>query len=823
MFERIGKAFSPVFFATLIVLGGTFLSDIGFALQSYTIPKTVGATISWDPNIPKPDGYHIYQRKKGESFNYAKPCWTGSGTTGRVYNLQYDTVYFFVVRAYNGALESVDSKEVSFVAQAPAAATHSIAVTAGAHGTISPGGTVTVKPNTAKTFSIVPHKGYHVADVKVDGISMGVIATFTFDQVKADHTIHATFAADPSEDPPISADQPLDRIPGRTALTNESALVEVLEFGDIRIDNRWKRIQFNKRFVDPVVVAGPIGFNGGDPAVVRIRNVDTTGFEIRLQEWDYLDGYHLVETVSYLVMNAGTYRLGDGTLIEAASLSIKGTKFEPIRFRDRFKVVPVVMTSLMSFNDANAATGRIDRVQRNSFQYRMQEQQSNTQSHGAEKLAYIAWEPSSGKVGGITYLVKKTGRSVTHRSVDLHYNGLFSSPPAFLADIQTASGADPASLRCNNKRAAAVDVWVEEEQSRDLEMKHAAEVVGYLLLSSDKAGGSNGGANAATSAGKTGSASQNDHADTHQGQNGTTASGGGKAADTDKPVAAGPGPVTDATGSSGQTGSNPSGSHIVSAALAFGKVHIDQNWKRVRFDKTYVNPVVVAGPVSHNGEDPVGIRIRHVDTNGFEIRLQEWDYLNDWHTTETVNYLVLEAGSYTLKNGVRIEAANLTTNATKFKTVAFAQRFNTIPVVMTSLTSFNDTQAVTGRVDRVQKNSFQYRMQEQQHNSWQHDPETLSYVAWEPSSGKLGDVSYLVQKTNKVVNDTYYCIFFDEPFKSAPTFLADMQSANGGDTANLRWNDKDRFAVDVLVDEEQSQDAEVGHTSEVVGYMAFGR
>ncbi len=821
MLERIGKAFSPVFFATLIVVSGTFWSDFGFALQSYTIPKTVGATISWDPNLPKPDGYHIYQRKKGESFNYETPCWTGPGTTGRVYNLEYDTVYYFVVRAYNGALESVDSKEVSFVAQAPAAATHSIAVTVGAHGTISPGGTVKVKSNTAKAFSIVPHKGYHVADVKVDGVSMGAIATFTFDRIKADHTIHATFAADPSNHPPISGDQPLDKVPSGTVLTGEAALMKALEFGDVRIDHRWKRIQFNKRFVNPVVVAGPIGFNGGDPAVVRIRNVDATGFEIRLQEWDYLDGYHTVETVSYLVMNAGTYRLEDGTRIEAASLSTKATQFESIRFRVPFKVVPVVMTSLMSFNDANAVTGRIDRVQRNGFRYRMQEQQSNTQSHGVEKLAYIAWEPSSGKVGDITYLVKKTGRSVTHRSVDLHYDGLFSSPPAFLADIQTASGADTASLRCNHKRAAAVDVWVEEEQSRDVEMKHAAEVVGYLLLSSDKAGGSNGGANAATSSGKTGSASQNDHAVTHQGQNGTTTSGGGLATDTGRPVAAGP--DEDSTGLSGQTGLNSSSGHTVPATLGLGEVRINHNWKRVRFDKAYVNPVVVAGPVSHNGEDPVGIRIRNVDTNGFEIRLQEWDYLDGWHTTETVNYLVLEAGSYTLKNGTRIEAANLPTNATRFKTVVFNQRFNTIPVVMTSITSFNDTQAVTGRVDRVQKNSFQYRMQEQQQNSWQHDAETLSYVAWEPSSGKLGDVSYLVQKTNKVVNDTYFCIFFDEPFKSAPTFLADMQSANGSDTANLRCNDKDRFAVDVLVDEEQSQDAEVGHTSEVVGYMAFGR
>ena len=691
----------------------------------------------------------------------------------------------------------------------------------GTHGTISPGGTVKVKSNTAKAFSIVPQKGYRVADVTVDGVSKGAITRFTFDRVKADHAIHATFTANSSVDPPISADQPLDEIPGHTNLMGGAALMNVLQFGDILIDHSWKRIQFNKRFVNPVVVAGPIGFDGGDPAIVRIRNVDATGFEIRLQEWDYLDGYHLNETVSYLAMEAGVYRLEDGTRIEAASLSTKATQFEPVRFSGQFKVVPVVMTSLTSFNDVHAVTGRIDRIQRNGFRYRMQEQQSNPQNHGAEKLAYIAWEPSLGKVGGITYLVKKTGRSVTHHRVGLHYDGLFSSPPAFLADMQSTNGSEPASLRCNNKRPVAVDVWVDEEQSQDAEMQHVAEVVGYMLLSSDQKGGGRSDDSATVESEKRGSASPDDHAVADQSHSGATTSGGDQAVDNGKPVATGP--DEDSTSSSGQTGLNPSGGHTVPATLTFGDVRIDQNWKRVRFDKAYVNPVVVAGPVSHNGDDPVVIRIRNVDTAGFEIRLQEWDYLNDWHTTERVNYMVLEAGSYTLKNGTRIEAANLSTNATTFKTVVFAQWFNTIPIVMTTLTSFNDTQAVTGRVDRVRKNSFQYRMQEQQRNGRHHDPETLSYVAWEPSSGKLGDVSYLVQKTNKVVKDTYFCIFFDEPFKSAPTFLADMQTANGGDTANLRCNDKDRFAVDVLVDEEQSQDAEVGHTSEVVGYMAFGR
>ncbi len=54
-----------------------------------------------------------------------------------------------------------------------------------------------------------------------------------------------------------------------------------------------------------------------------------------------------------------------------------------------------------------------------------------------------------------------------------------------------------------------------------------------------------------------------------------------------------------------------------------------------------------------------------------------------------------------------------------------------------------------------------------------------------------------------------------------PVFLADMQTSNGGNTANLRRQDKDFYGIDVKIAEEQSLDGEIYHTTEVVGYMVF--
>ncbi len=71
--------------------------------------------------------------------------------------------------------------------------TYSITSTAGAGGTISPSGTVTVNSGTSKTFTIAPSAGYSIGDVKVDGTSVGAVATYTLSNVTANHVIAATF------------------------------------------------------------------------------------------------------------------------------------------------------------------------------------------------------------------------------------------------------------------------------------------------------------------------------------------------------------------------------------------------------------------------------------------------------------------------------------------------------------------------------------------------------------------------------------------------------------------------------------------------------
>ena len=73
---------------------------------------------------------------------------------------------------------------------------YTINATAGANGTISPSGEVTVAEGEDKTFTITANSGYHIKDVKVNGTSVGAVATYTFNNVAANATITVEFEVD---------------------------------------------------------------------------------------------------------------------------------------------------------------------------------------------------------------------------------------------------------------------------------------------------------------------------------------------------------------------------------------------------------------------------------------------------------------------------------------------------------------------------------------------------------------------------------------------------------------------------------------------------
>ena len=71
---------------------------------------------------------------------------------------------------------------------------YTITASAGEGGSISDAGETAVTEGESKTYTITPDDGYKIADVKINGESVGAADTYTFENVTADATIEAVFA-----------------------------------------------------------------------------------------------------------------------------------------------------------------------------------------------------------------------------------------------------------------------------------------------------------------------------------------------------------------------------------------------------------------------------------------------------------------------------------------------------------------------------------------------------------------------------------------------------------------------------------------------------
>ena len=148
--------------------GGKTWNAIWNFQDSYTGQQASNYIISGSAEVPVPAEYNVAGVQF--AFRYVHP--------------HEDTI---------GQL-AIDNVKLMAVETGEAAQKYTIAATAGEGGSITPNGDVSVKEGASQTFAITADNGYEIADVLVDGNSVGAVETYTFDEVKANHTISASFS-----------------------------------------------------------------------------------------------------------------------------------------------------------------------------------------------------------------------------------------------------------------------------------------------------------------------------------------------------------------------------------------------------------------------------------------------------------------------------------------------------------------------------------------------------------------------------------------------------------------------------------------------------
>ena len=147
--------------------GGKTWNAIWNFQDSYTGQQASNYIISGSAEVPVPAEYNVAGVQF--AFRYVHPH---EETTGQL---------------------AIDNVKLMAVETGEAAQKYTITATAGEGGSITPHGDVSVKEGASQTFAITADNGYEIADVLVDGNSVGAVETYTFDEVKANHTITVSF------------------------------------------------------------------------------------------------------------------------------------------------------------------------------------------------------------------------------------------------------------------------------------------------------------------------------------------------------------------------------------------------------------------------------------------------------------------------------------------------------------------------------------------------------------------------------------------------------------------------------------------------------
>ena len=172
------------------VESGTYTENQKVALKS----STEGATIYFTTNGVEPG------RTTGTRYTGPIPA---GGMEG-----QSITTTIKAIAVKNGMQDS-EVKTFTYTINIPKPIVkHTITATAGANGSISPSGKVEVVEGADQAFSITANEGYEIESLKVDGAAVSTATSYTFTNVRAAHTIEATFKQKITVEKPSIGKQP---------------------------------------------------------------------------------------------------------------------------------------------------------------------------------------------------------------------------------------------------------------------------------------------------------------------------------------------------------------------------------------------------------------------------------------------------------------------------------------------------------------------------------------------------------------------------------------------------------------------------------------
>lgn len=257
------------------------------------------------------------------------------------------------------------------------------------HGTYSPVNETWASPSFATAFDATPAV---FADMQsFAGSDPAGLRLDVYDGLGFDLFVEEEASADAELD---HADETIGYFASERGVLRDSNGNPIGEVGTVSADqldatswttlsNLWLSYQ------NPVVRMTMNSYNGGNPSHIRLRNVGADSLEFQIEEWGYLDGAHGTETIAYMIVEAGTHELADGTLVEAQTLSVDDV-FTTASFTQSYSSAPIVLAQCQTENGGDPVVTRVRNLGTGSVQLRLQEEEAKDGTHALETVGVIS-------------------------------------------------------------------------------------------------------------------------------------------------------------------------------------------------------------------------------------------------------------------------------------------------------------------------------------------------------------------------------------------------------------------------------------------------
>jgi hypothetical protein len=262
--------------------------------------------------------------------------------------------------------------------------------------------------------------------------------------------------------------------------------VAIGEVGKASANSGVVTIKLQNQYQNPVVFAQPLSRNGGDPAIVRVSNIQSDSFNVFIQEPTTNDGRHISENFSYIVMEAGTWELNNGAIVQVGKIDSDAnvnSNWKNITFDESFSNTPVVFSQVQTNNSKTFVRTREQQLSNNGFSIAMEKQESLVNSpYTSETLGYFAMSSGKGNWNGHTYQAYNTADEVSSKWYNVNFGQQFIEAPQIFANISSYDDADSAGLRYRSLSNSSVQLIVEEDRSTDTEITHTTEKVSFMAI-----------------------------------------------------------------------------------------------------------------------------------------------------------------------------------------------------------------------------------------------------------------------------------------------------------------------------------------------------